>query len=91
MVLEIQKVLTISTGNLSRETRADMSAKSPGPCIAWDYGWWVGVPTEWEPHHEDDTPADLRAALELGEQSGCEWVRFDADAAAAEGLQWWEY
>jgi len=90
MALEIQKVLVVSTGNLSTATRADMAASAPGPGIAWEYGWWV-----WAAPREDrcdgiETPADLQAALDLGLAYGCEWVRFDADADAAEGLRWWE-
>lgn len=90
MALETQKVLVISTGNLSPATRADIGAAAPGPCIAWEYGWWIWVAPREDRCDGIETPADLQAALDLGLANSCEWVRFDADADAAEGLERWE-
>lgn len=84
MAQEIQRILVISTGNLSFKTREALTAgavKIIG--LDWEYGWWVWIN---EPDRDGTLPTDLAAAVQLARQSDCQWVRFDADGDLAEGL-----
>ena len=78
--LEICKMLTISTGHISRAT-ADRLTEGDDDLpwvLAWsDYGWLVLAHDIAGDDH--DFPEDLQRCMDFAWSHGCDWVRLDCD------------
>jgi len=94
--MEIHKMLALSTGHLTRETRGlldqaanphrqTMAYKMPVTFMKDEYGWFV--------HVAEDTPlcpTDLEACLHLARHKHCGWIMFDRDVDPIEVLPTFE-
>jgi len=80
MTLEINKMLTISTGHISLETADRISAGDDDlPWILnWsEYGWLVLC---HDITGDDlDFPQDLQRCMDFARSRDCEWLRLDMD------------
>lgn len=98
-VIEIEKMLVLSTGHLTKVTAAllnDAAEEDPpfctlewGPAFARDEGWLFYVPpiTEnGEPDDPEGAPEDLTRVFMLAREHGCMWVMLDCDGPQVEGL-----
>lgn len=91
---EISKIMTISTANVSPETREMLDeivknyadGRDPEPDLLviakLGYGWFVFADIE-PPEH---TPEDLAMCMNAARQDGCEWLCLDRDGEVLEGL-----
>lgn len=84
---EIAKMLTISTGHVSRETAAKL--EHGGACFLsifakGEYGWFIFVA------RDDDSmggaPPDLAACIAKARALGCDWLCLDRDGDELDGL-----
>lgn len=94
-MLEIARMLTISTAHISKET-ADLLAGDVdfgidvcwGACLSvynkGDYGWLVFADAANTGH--PGMPADLAACLRLAQENDCEWLCLDRDGDVVESL-----
>lgn len=86
-VLEIRKVLVLSTGHLTKATCLNYK---DWPKIAdFEEGCYFYVGDE--PNLYADAPADLQSVLEFARQLGCIEVKFDQDAGRIEQLPWFDW
>lgn len=73
----IERMLVLSTGNITRET-CDALCSANSPVASWakgNYGCFAYVPP-----CNDGLSSDLAAAFDSARRAGCEWVMFDCDA-----------
>lgn len=99
--LEITKMLTISTANISKET-ADLINEE---CNTWsnpefpacftkgEFGYLINVPEDFIGEDEDgapyctyDIPDDLFNCMSLAYERDCQWLCFDRDGMVVETL-----
>lgn len=87
-MMEVRKVLVLSTGHLTQDTCQNFKA---WPYIAgFDGGCYVYVGDE--PEMYVDAPADLQRVLLFAKQQGCAEVKFDKDGLCLEGvLPWYDW
>ena len=84
VVPEIHKMLTLSTGHITKETSnlLDIDEMETVVYRKDEYGWFV---TCWD--LDDDTlPDDLRACAEYAEKNECDWLCLDCDGPVVDGL-----
>jgi hypothetical protein len=85
--MEIQKMLVLSTGNLTEKTCNVFMPKAEASFYEKkEYGWFAYVTDDRE-----GLPADLVDCLELAQEAGASWIMFDQDADAAPGLPYYEW
>ncbi len=85
----VRTLLDVATDHLSLATQAWLANQLE---LEPDYrvvniggmprGWFVSVPTHSGPSFYGDVPADLAGVFAVARTRGCEFVLFDADAAA---------
>lgn len=90
--LEIEPMLTISTGHITKDTADAFDAKMgddgiPAFFPKGDYGWFVFVPDQIEP----ECPADLASLLRFAKEKGCTWLVLDCDAEQVDGLPTYDW
>lgn len=88
--LEISRMLTLSTGHLTEETRVMLDVNDDElylPVFPKDYGWLICL-TDWDEYDEDieSLPDDLRLCLQFADDHDCEWICFDSDSATVSSL-----
>ncbi|MEE9383193.1 MAG: hypothetical protein V3V08_07250 [Nannocystaceae bacterium] len=90
--LEISKVLTISTGHITRRTAELMDAKEINLPVHYqwgEYGWifWTG-----REHYEfDETPDDLLLCIMFAKDKGCRYLLLDRDGEGIDELPFYEW
>jgi hypothetical protein len=97
MTLEIERILTISTGHLTETTRLMLdhpkarNSLGRGPTASSEFGWvfWAEL-LEDIPFLEELMPKDLLEVLKFTEQQDCAYVRLDADGDQVEGLEYYD-
>lgn len=94
---EINKMLVLSTGHLSKQTRDALEAGDEFhmTMMGWEYGWVIWAYGEREVRERDQEglgpiPPDVAQACLLAKRLGCDWVRFDCDANPEESLEWFD-
>jgi hypothetical protein len=90
-----RRLLDVSTAHLCPSTREELtgwdwahSSALPGGPYS-DYGWLIWVPTDLAEYAADGgspVPADLLHVLAYAQHHGAEFILFDRDAAAHDGL-----
>lgn len=89
MDLEIDKIVTVSTGHVSKETAAMLEAGtvSTATFAKGEYGWFVYAGSYDENLPNGDTmPAELGALINLAGRNGCVWLVLDCDGPILEGF-----
>ena len=95
--MEISKMLTLSTGHITRDTAnlleslADEYEDIIGSPIIYkkgDYGWFVHIPEELD---EYSIPYDLLQVLEFAKRHDCDWLCLDCDGQEIEFLPQYEW
>lgn len=90
-MLEISKVLTMSTAHISETTRnlldAEPEANNMGLCVyeKSTYGWFIYVGKN-NIEHAMNIPSDLQACIDLAQQNECDILCLDCDAETVDGL-----
>lgn len=97
--METSKMLTVSTGNISKST-AELLTEMSGPltpdtpCFEWisvypkgPYGWFLLI-GDWDQTNETSNgfvpvPEDLEALALLSQREHCDWLCLDRDAEYA--------
>lgn len=94
-MLEIARMLTISTAHISKETADLLAGNYPMKLVpVWEmsvgiygkeeYGWYIYFsPAE---HIHPSMPEDLAACLRLARQQQCSVLCLDSDGDVVEGL-----
>lgn len=91
--LGFQKMLVLATSHVSDSTRHVLDGDHPdfdggtGPfnVLPWEsYGWIVWADPEELPNPKRFP--EMEAIRKLARDNGCQWIRFDCDAAEVEGL-----
>lgn len=82
--LEINKMLVISTGHLSKETGENMSIYS---CMKRDEGWLVYC----NDIAREEFPDDLLACVDFAKKNQCDYLMFDRDADTVRGLHFYDW
>lgn len=89
----IRKLLDISTGHVSKETRDLLNEGEGGSPHIWaiphEYGWFVRAHDEAEDLAQ--TPDDLVTVMRYAKQLDCDWIKFDCDADFVEELPMFEW
>lgn len=104
IVIEIEKMLVLSTGHLSKKTADMLEAareESPafnniewGPAFVRDESWLFYVPPiaeNGEPDDPEGTPEDLARVFMCAREHGCMWVMLDCDGPQTEELPFHEW
>lgn len=94
-MLEISKMLTLSTAHITKETANLLdNVDTPIDVCIYDkgtatdhYGWFL---VDWALAGET-IPEDLRACFKLAESKGCNWLCLDCDGAVTELLPTYEW
>ena len=75
-VLEISKMLTISTVHISKETAALLNENNLSIPVfnKGEHGWFV-----WVEDNNEVIPEDLSKAIDLAQNMDCEWLCLDTD------------
>jgi hypothetical protein len=91
ILAETSRVLVISTAHVTAETGAlfDNTPQWGPACMTWVHGWMVWADTDAEDWSEG--APELLHVLRSAHAAGFDWVRFDCDADAVEGLPTWEW
>lgn len=89
--LEIRRFVVISTAHVSETTarRLDTTPAKEWPCAGGpygEYGWFVYAHDENAGVGDDAIPADLFDVMCWSCANGCDYVLFDCDADAVDGL-----
>ena len=95
-MLEISKMLTLSTAHIKEETAELFNAfEIPFDICIYDkesgldhYGWFL---TEWDLSQKANIPLDLLACFRLAERNGCDWLCLDCDGQITELLPTYEW
>jgi len=83
---DIVKVLELSTCHVSLETSQAMNADTiDWPMDNVDYGWLVYCRFA-DAEDLKRLPKDLAAAIRMGHERGCKFLKFDCDASIIDGL-----
>ena len=81
--MEINKMLSLSTGHVSEDTARLMDNDAIGQVVIYDkpnFGWFVHVPERFELDEvKCSCPNDLFQCLDFAEKRGCGWIMFDSD------------
>lgn len=93
--LEINKILTLSTGHLTNKTcntwLPQMIESTAIPAYEkGEFGWLVFAWSDSSSLDEPDYPNDLRVCLAFAQEHDCLWVNFDADGPIVDGLPVYE-
>ena len=101
--IEIDRMLTLSTGHLRASTLLLMEGNDIDGIVLWpkaDYGYFVWVPDGGSTairlgavpfQYPDAVPNELRLCLEFAREHGCAYVCFDCDGDTVEGLVTYEH
>jgi hypothetical protein len=91
---EIVHVPVISTGHLPHSVYEDLeeaiSSRERAGAV-WQHGAWVFVPEDDPDNGSEDDAPELRAVFAWCRERGFDWVRFDQDADAVDGLPTWDW
>ena len=91
-MLDIAKVLTISTSHIKKETAALLDDKSWDGGISvfekGEFGWWIYIPSYYS---GENIPQDLNDCILLARKHGCEWLCLDRDAEELDFLKTYEW
>lgn len=81
---EINKVMTISTAHISKETEKALSEDNVGVTVfpKGEYGYFVYL-TDWQRYGMND-PEDLKQCIQYAQDYGCELLCIDRDAETME-------
>lgn len=92
--MSIEKMLVISTSNITRETAHALDHPDPMETLELivhphgNYGWLIVVP----PREDTPTlPGCMRTALEQARCEGCDWLLIDRDGPVHNLLQEYEW
>lgn len=88
----IEKMLVLSTAHLTQETCNEW-LRSTSTVVAYekaDYGWFIYVGDD-EAYKNASIPADLMACIQHARSSQVEWLMFDRDYDAVDGLPFYEW
>ena len=95
---QIEPMLAISTGHISKETAERLTNLSIEGVIAYyhgDHGWLISVPDVGWSGLDENVPLlvhdDLYQCMKMAQARGCCWLLLDGDAAAIEGLDTYEW
>jgi hypothetical protein len=94
--LEIDQVLTISTGHIDKETARELDREGSdtyGLVVfpKGEYGWWVYIPEKWEDFGDgtpwnvfkDRLPKGLADCIDLAVRNDCRWLCLDGSGDTA--------
>ena len=78
-ILEIYKMLTLSTAHIKPETAKWLDkANSCSPVYKKDeFGWFIFI--DYSEKH-DNIPKDLAKVIDFAKKNGCSWLCLDRDA-----------
>lgn len=83
--------LDLSTGHLPKNEADALLTHDWLVVTTHEWGWWVWIrPANDMNTIQDDLPA-LANVMAFAKERGCRWINFDSDAAAVEGLPYWEW
>ena len=99
-MLEISRMLTISTVHISKKTAERLTfgnphdLKMPAYFEKGDYGWFVFVPRNYLDVHSNgdheesyqNAPDDLRDCMREAWLNNCEWLCLDCDGLEVDDL-----
>ena len=87
--MEITKMLTVSTANISMETAelldGDISIVVYNKGV---YGWFIHIPDDPE---EYDIPQDLLKLMNFAKDLDCEWLCLDRDGEVLDYLETFDW
>lgn len=98
-VLEIERMLTISSAHVSQSTRELLDEVIDDTCCVpmppvyekSGYGWFVACLPDYDNESLgvtlEDYPADLAAAMRLAKEHGCIWLCIDCDGPEVDELK----
>lgn len=101
-MLEISKMLTLSTAHITKETAEKLENRLPHFDSFWsaadhiavydkdDYGWWILV-SELNYAELSQLPVDLAACCRLAMRNGCDWLCLDCDGPIEDCLPTYEW
>ena len=88
--MEISKMLTISTGHVSKETAELLDYDNINGIVVYqkdEYGWFILASSYNDYDLEEDLPKDLVVVLEFALSHGCEWLCLDCDGEVLDDLE----
>lgn len=97
-MLEITKMLTLSTAHISYDTATKLDAavshQQFGACVVYNkdsYGWFIYIDSNALAESRNGVPTDLLACIELALAEGCAVLCLDADANEVDELPCYEW
>jgi hypothetical protein len=99
MTDEISKMLTLSTGHITKATSELLELVTDDVPVNFSkgsYGWIMVVPSapygaSGNTHDPPTCPDDLKAVLAYARGLGCEWLCLDCDGDINLNLPTWEW
>jgi hypothetical protein len=97
---EINRVLVLSTGHLTKDELQRLNKVSYWPVYDYGYGLFVWVPEkvevsqlflEMKASEREAFSSDLKNILEIAMKLGCQFVRFDCDGPLYEELPQYDW
>ena len=90
--MTIEHMLTISTGNLTKQTCDLLGGSGIEGVVTYakgDYGWLIWVPPVTEQGNElpSKMPIDLNLCLAQAQYKGCTWLMVDMDVDSFDAVQ----
>ena len=88
---EIARMMVLSTQHLASRTATEWMPICPWSCFEkGEYGWFIYVACDGVTD-ERTVPLEVRSALHVARQAGCEWVMFDRDGPVRDDLPHYEW
>lgn len=88
-MLEITKMLTLSTAHITDKTKDWLKNKSPDAFekyLRGEFGWFIFICVEDIDEYLAEVPSDLEQVLRFAAAHGCVWVCLDIDGDTVKQL-----
>jgi len=89
--IETHKMLALSTGHVTPETRDALNDGAHCAYQKGDWGWFVPVFDPDDDDRDGGAPDDLVAICRYAREQGCSWLMFDCDADPIPGLATYDW
>lgn len=89
-MVEVQKMLVLSTAHISRETALYLDNYQSIGYSKDEYGWFIPI-TDVDTQYRNGWPDDLWAIRKFAIAHGCSWIMLDRDADTIDGLETWDW
>ena len=76
--MEISKMLTVSTGHISKET-SELLENDKLDIVVFDkgeWGWFIHIPDDYD---DFDLPIELHKLMNFAKDLNCDWLCLDCD------------